>query len=409
MASREDGTNGMNVGCNYGQDYLRAVRGITASSFQTEEDRMKALLATYEVLSKLETPWDTYVRIHLNQPSVTAGIKIIKDLKLMMKWKEQGFVPMTSAQLAGLVGSCDPQLLHRFLRSLAANGLMEQVPVEKFKPNQFCMELSKPDFHTLTNFYYVTGHRAYGTLPDHLAEKGYKDPSDPADTILRKSTGHTGDLWSFLSENPKMGEMFNIVQKASTNKEPPWMDMYPHRNLVDASDSSLPLLVDIGGGIGHDLLRFYKAYPNEGSRLYLEDLQSVISDAKDKALLPDTVKQVEYSFFEPQPVKHARAYYMHHIIHDWPDHSALKILEMQKGAMKPGYSRLLIHDQVLDDEKSQMNTTAFDIAMMVYLSGKERTEKQWMALLDSAGLRVIKFWKKPPDYFSVIEVEIPAS
>lgn len=100
---------------------------------------------------------------------------------------------------------------------------------------------------------------------------------------------------------------------------------------------------------------------------------------------------------------------MHHIIHDWPDHSALKILEMQKGAMKPGYSRLLIHDQVLDDEKSQMNTTAFDIAMMVYLSGKERTEKQWLALLDSAGLRVIKFWKKPPDYFSVIEVEVPAS
>lgn len=57
----------MNVGSNYGQDYLRAVRGITASSFPTEEDRMKALLATYEVLSKLETPWDTYVRIHLNQ------------------------------------------------------------------------------------------------------------------------------------------------------------------------------------------------------------------------------------------------------------------------------------------------------------------------------------------------------
>lgn len=57
----------MNVGPNYGQDYLRAVGGITASSFTTEEDRMEALLATYEVLSKLETPWDTYVRIHLNQ------------------------------------------------------------------------------------------------------------------------------------------------------------------------------------------------------------------------------------------------------------------------------------------------------------------------------------------------------
>lgn len=48
--------------------------------------------------------------------------------------------------------TADRLAIDRFLRSLAANGLMEQVPVEKFKPNQFCMELAKPDFHTLTNF-----------------------------------------------------------------------------------------------------------------------------------------------------------------------------------------------------------------------------------------------------------------
>lgn len=100
---------------------------------------------------------------------------------------------------------------------------------------------------------------------------------------------------------------------------------------------------------------------------------------------------------------------MHHIIHDWSDEPARKILEMQKTAMKPGYSKLLIHDQILDDEKSQMNTAAFDILMMVYLAGMERTEKQWLALLDSVGLRVVKFWKKPPDNFSVIEVELPPS
>lgn len=37
---------------------------------------------------------------------------------------------------------------------------------------------------------------------------------------------------------------------------------------------------------------------------------------------------------------------MHGVLHDWSDEPARKILEMQKGAMTPGYSTLLIHDHI---------------------------------------------------------------
>ncbi|OLN85550.1 Demethylsterigmatocystin 6-O-methyltransferase 4 [Colletotrichum chlorophyti] len=377
-----NGTNGhgLNGGRSRVQEFLCAARGIDSSSFESDRDRLNALLAAYEVVAKLEAPWDTYIRLHLSQPLVLSAIRIFKDIRLMDKWNEHGNIPMTSEQLASLVGECDPHLLNRFLRLMAANGFLEQVPVGKFKPRQFLLELVNPDFNGLTDFY---------------------------DTVLKKAYGHEGDLWSFLEKQPSIGEAFNIVQKASTNLEPAWMDMYPHRKMVEGSDPDLPLLVDVGGGIGHDLLRFYKLYPETASRLYLEDLPKVMADAKQKALIPDAINKVEYSFFSPQPVKHARAYYMHHIIHDWPDDLARTMLESQKSAMKPGYSRLLIHDQVLDNEKSQVTTTAFDIAMMAYLAGQERTEKQWLALLDSVGLKVLKFWKNLPDNFCVIEVEVP--
>ncbi|EFQ28172.1 uncharacterized protein GLRG_03316, partial [Colletotrichum graminicola M1.001] len=255
---------------------------------------------------------------------------------------------------------------------------------------------------------HLISHHAFDLLPAYLAKRGHQNPIDPNDTPVKELTGHES-MWSYLKENPKAGEIFNTLMKFSTMKEPAWMEIYPHKNLVDESDHNCPLLVDIGGGIGQDILRFYTAYPEVASRIYLEDLPEVIADANEKAIIPNAVNKLEYSFFTPQPIKSARAYYMHHIIHDWPDASARKILEMQKGAMKPGYSRLLIHDNVLDDEKCLLGPTSLDITMMVCLAGQERTEKQWLALFDSVGLKVIKFWKNPPNTSSVIEVEVPLS
>ncbi|KAF4880868.1 O-methyltransferase [Colletotrichum siamense] len=403
MAQSTTHANGVQNGSpGPAQDFIRAAKNVTKCTFKDEEERMNTLSAAYEVIGKVETSWDTYVRMLLNQPATVGVLLTMKDLRLFEKWEENGNVPMTSLQLADMVGKIDPALLHRFLRLLAANHLVEQIPVDRFQPRELCMELNKP-FGALLDYFRFATLPMYGEMPRILAEMGYRNPVDGTDTLFQRVKNYKGSLWSYFKEHPEFGESFNMVQKVSTGKEQPWMDMYPHKKLVDESDPNLPLFVDVGGGIGHDLMRMYNAYPETASRLYLADLPEVVASN----IVPENINKVDYNFFTPQPVKHAKAYYLHHIIHDWSDEPARKILEMQKSAMKPGYSRLLIHDQILDDEKSQMSTAAFDIAMMVYLAGQERTEKQWLALIDSVGLKVVKFWKKPPDHFSVIELELP--
>ncbi|GKT60557.1 sterigmatocystin 8-O-methyltransferase [Colletotrichum tofieldiae] len=111
MSSGTNAANVMNGEPTHGHEYLCAVKDVTASSFMSEKDRVEALQATYEAIARLESPWDTYVRLQMNMSGVAAGLKIIKDLRLMAKWHEKGCVPMTSSQLAELVGNCDPQLL----------------------------------------------------------------------------------------------------------------------------------------------------------------------------------------------------------------------------------------------------------------------------------------------------------
>jgi hypothetical protein len=87
-----------------------------------------------------------------------------------------------------------------------------------------------------------------------------------------------------------------------------------------------------------------------------------------------------------------RAVYMHHILHDWSDEYARKILEAQRASMVPGYSKLLIHDMILSEEKVPLLHSLLDVGMMIFNAALERTKQQWEDLLRSAGFEVVKFW-----------------
>jgi hypothetical protein len=74
-----------------------------------------------------------------------------------------------------------------------------------------------------------------------------------------------------------------------------------HERLIDGSnpDSDPALLVDIGGGYGHDLLAFHQKYPNKG-KLLLQDLPSVVAQKRG---FPEGIEAMGYDFFTEQPVK----------------------------------------------------------------------------------------------------------
>jgi hypothetical protein len=100
-----------------------------------------------------------------------------------------------------------------------------------------------------------------------------------------------------------------------------------------------------------------------------------------------------HSFFEPQPVKSARAYFMRAILHDWPDKECQMILRHLHAAMKPGYSKLLLDERVVPSKDVDVLTAACDINMMACLDAKERTIEEWEILLESSGFRLVKVWE----------------
>ena len=74
--------------------------------------------------------------------------------------------------------------------------------------------------------------------------------------------------------------------------------------------------------------------------------------------------------------------------------------------MIKGYSKLLIKDNVLADKGAHWAHTGLDLIMMACVSGTERTEQAWHALLKTAGFKITKIWKGEPVLESLIEAEL---
>lgn len=100
---------------------------------------------------------------------------------------------------------------------------------------------------------------------------------------------------------------------------------------------------------------------------------------------------------------------MHSVLHDWTDDVCKNILKQLVGAMKRGYSRLLINENVIPDKGADWQTTGLDMVMMTCFASKERTLFEWHQLLESPeiGLKIIRVWSANHSQESLIECELP--
>ena len=74
--------------------------------------------------------------------------------------------------------------------------------------------------------------------------------------------------------------------------------------------------------------------------------------------------------------------------------------------MQPGYSKLLINENVVPDIGAAWSITSMDWLMMALGAVRERTETQWRDLLGQAGLTVTGIWMDEQGTESLIEAEI---
>ncbi|KAI0506275.1 S-adenosyl-L-methionine-dependent methyltransferase [Xylaria bambusicola] len=383
-------------------DVAKLISRIDVSTFANEEQRAEAVAAAQALVSRLETPWEFIMRTCMGQPALGAALKIGNDLDLFQKWQDEGHLEMTFQELTVMIPSCEPDLLYRILGHLAANHVLQETSIAVFKPTPLSIAFASPVYNEWMNHFYDALIPVFSKLPIYLAQHDYKAPSDPTNGVFQFAKEFKGDLFHYYREHPVKGASFDLVMSSVMAHQASWVDIFPPEILFETDiGGDTPLVVDVGGNIGHDIEKFREKHPDTAARLYLEDLPHVLERAKCNK----TVNRVAYDFFTPQPITGARAYYIHSVLHDWSDDFARKILVMQRDALAMGYSTLLIHDHIMADQLAHPQTTAFDLTMMGIVAGKERKAEDFRKLIESAGYNIIKIWTSPQAIQSIIQAE----
>ena len=176
--------------------------------------------------------------------------------------------------------------------------------------------------------------------------------------------------------------------------------------ILDHCDlASVETIVDVGGGRGELLATVLAHAP--GVRGVLADLPDVLAGAPpvlERAGVSERCTLAAIDFFEGVPAG-GDAYILALVIHDWPDDAAVSILENCHRAMTPG-SRLWIVEHVVSDAPQPTHVARhvalLDLAMLVLLGSRERTNQQFRDLLERAGFQYVST-RTSDSGFSVIE------
>ncbi|KAJ5107146.1 O-methyltransferase [Penicillium angulare] len=284
----------------------------------------------------------------------------------------------------------DKDLLVRVMRLLSSHRFFTETEQHKYQPQPLALGFATgaPPSEVIKNFHMIL--QATARTHEFLEARDYRSPDDAYDTPFQLAYGTKLHHFEWLAQNPEEQHAFNTVMETGNRavEGEQWYDFYPFEERL-GKDADRVLLVDIGGGKGHDIARF-KEKKNPAGRLIVQDLPEVISNIQPP--LAQGIEALSYSMFDVQPVRGAKAYYMRTVLHDWPDKQALQALQRIRDAMAED-SVLLINENTLPETGVPKFNTSVDLIMMSTFSSLERTDKQWLSLLERAQFKVVKVWR----------------
>lgn len=279
--------------------------------------------------------------------------------------------PRTVADLA--VGTnTDPDALYRILRTLAATGVFFEVAPGTFGNTDLSETLRSGTATSVRDAVLELGSaETFGSLARIMHSVRTGEPAfDEA---------YGTDWWTYLSERPERREVFNNAQSITARRV--------HSLVLEPYDlSEAKLLVDVGGGHGELVAAMLRRYPNLRGVVF--DQPAVVEGARavlGAAEVADRAEALGGNFFEQVPAG-GDVYLLSMILHDWNDEHCLAILSRIREAMAPG-AKVLVVDPVLPEGNEPHIGKFVDIYMLMHFAGRERTEREFDALFDAAGLR----------------------
>jgi hypothetical protein len=307
------------------------------------------------LISELSHPSENMLQLLWAQPAHHNVLWMAVEVKLFQAMAD---LPESGATSLEIAKKCDkgvdPIMVGRMLRHLAAMGTVRETGPDTFAPTPTSKAFAEQAYQDSILYIMENFSPVHQALPNYFKEFGFKTPESGVDGPFQYAKNCKGwHYFEYFQKNktePDMGRRFASMMDSWSKGRPRWFDeeYYPVKDrLIEGAEKDAPFLVDVGGGSGHDVEGLRQAFEGQlPGTLILQDRPEVVELAK----LGAGSEAMAHDFMTEQPVKGARAYYLHSIIQDWNDEVNTDIMKAIVPAMKRGYSKVLVNDFVVPNQ-----------------------------------------------------------
>jgi len=286
----------------------------------------------------------------------------------------------------------DAALGYRLLRALAALELLRERDDKSFSAAPAAQLLRADHPQSMRAAFLLREGPEHTAVWKHLPDI----VRDGQQTGFVREFGTTA--FAYADREPSYGDAFSAGMNSQSNLQTLWT----LEALRTCGLESVTHLCDVGGGQGHLLCHLLSAYPSMRGSV-LERSQVVRQSATswpEKLQVADRCEFVAGDMFSAVPA--ADAYTLKMILHDWDDEESIQILAiLHRCAVRP--ARLFVIEHVIPERGGHDYAALFDMHMMCWGSGRERTAAEYRSLLEAAGWSLKALWFPPSGAIGVIE------
>jgi SAM-dependent methyltransferase len=286
----------------------------------------------------------------------------------------------------------DPALLYRLMRALASLGLLVENDSRSFAISKTGELLGSDHPQSLRNRALVVEAPEHYAIWKHLRD------------IIKdgKRNGFIREFGSPAFEYALMNKRYRRTFDHAMTGYSTVQSNLVLEALRDYDFSRIRTVCDIGGGQGHLICTLLKAYPHLIG--FVLDLPEVFEDRNHlsarKLGVADRCTYVAGDMFRQVP--QADAYCLKMVLHDWSDLECIEILSNLRHAASPK-GRAFIVEHLVPGPNEPHFAKLLDIHMMCWGTGRERTEGEYIRLLEAGGWKFYRTWTPRNRMVGIVE------
>jgi hypothetical protein len=287
---------------------------------------------------------------------------------------------LAASALAAKV-SANPDALNRLLRFLVAMGIFEQVSPRHFRNNKFSDCLRDDNPHNVRAMILMHNSREMSLPWYEQLEAGITAGEVPF------KLAHGEELFGYMDSHPQFTTLFN---RAMDSVEALSGDSFA----TDFDWQRFERIIDLGGGVGSKSVTILQHHPQLHAHVVdaapmIEQAQGYWQNKIDNSVLQRLSFSAGDVLSAVPPAKTAKdIYFLSAVFHGFDDATCVRALRNIAQASAGSGARIAVMELVVDADRPDALSSAFDMQMLMGTRGRERTLDEWRNLFGDGGMRL---------------------